>query len=84
MAFQIDMEMRLDRCELCSFAEPESRYMNLPRPLGSMESGLTRVEILICKRMPPTPDDQGYGVWPIVSRGCHCGEFKGSNAGKEL
>jgi len=31
---------------------------------------------LVCRRLPPFPDDRGRGVWPRVEHAAFCGEFE--------
>lgn len=76
---------RPDRCELCHWVATETRY--LPPAPGSIRSwnpaanygqsvGMEATSVFVCKRMPPSANEEGRGVSPIVWAGDYCGEFK--------
>lgn len=84
--FSVSRSARPDRCELCKWAVQESRWMAPPpgsvvpwnpgQPYGASAQGLMQADVLVCKRMPPTPNERGDGVSPIVGKGNYCGEFE--------
>jgi hypothetical protein len=76
---------RPDRCELCHWVATETRY--LPPPPGSIRTwnptsscsyapSTESTSVLVCKRMPPSANEEGRGVSPSVWAGDYCGEFK--------
>lgn len=78
--FSMPALTRPDRCELCRFSTTGIR--SRPFPFGSVSISFSigaqaeTYEVLVCKRMPPTPNAEGSGVSPVVFPGDYCGEFK--------
>lgn len=66
-------EKRPDRCEVCKFSIRETRYA-YSNSFAQCKSPDT-IEVYVCKRVPPTPNERGYGVSPVVSASDYCGEF---------
>lgn len=66
-----------DRCELCRYKRCEGRTMSLPPGslVGYGQYPYQQVDVLVCYRMPPTANERGDGVWPIVQASGWCGEF---------
>jgi hypothetical protein len=80
--FDFKPSTRPDRCELCRHAITESRVQPLsPGAVMNYEDyfrqgAYTQThEVLVCKRMPPIPNERGVGVSPEVISGDWCGEF---------
>ncbi len=76
-------EARPDRCEVCKFSVRETRYAcsnsMVPPAYGGCRPHDT-IEVWVCKRMPPTPNERGDGVSPVVREGDYCGEFMAKEA----
>lgn len=79
--FSITKSVRPDRCELCKWANKESRYQknfmvnSLPGAGYDHQNGVL-MDVLVCKRMPPSADQNGDGRSPVVGNGNWCGEFE--------
>lgn len=82
--FYITESTRPNRCELCRWAVKESRYVpvshrsvaDFSNPWVHGFNNTEQCDVLVCKRMPPTPNEQGDGVSPVVGKGNYCGEFE--------
>ncbi|CAE6713104.1 hypothetical protein R75461_01152 [Paraburkholderia nemoris] len=78
---------RPNRCEKCRHAVTEKRAQpDYPRcnsdaytPGGSYPQPYIQVDVLVCKRMPPTPNKDGNGMSPVVLKGDYCGEFESAD-----
>jgi hypothetical protein len=78
--FSITKSIRPDRCGLCKWANKESRYQKqfgnaLPGYGYDHQNGVL-MDVLVCKRMPPSTNENGNGVSPVVGDGNWCGEFE--------
>lgn len=73
--FHVEKSSRPDRCELCRYSITANVIFKNPWATLVKDMHQTE-ERRICKRFPPTPNAEGFGISPYVRDGDYCGEFQ--------